>query len=509
MLVALAGSCIGFVSCAKRPPSSSSNRVAIQIASGSPVPDTLFGFNSIWPGGAQGVWDSATHRVRPAFVSAARDLGVRCLRHPGGTLSHLYHFDRAIGPISERKPIANAFTKDETEIVEFGTDEFLEFCRDVGAVPLIVVAYAEGSPEEAAAWVAYLNGREGDRRALGRDARGRDWGTVGEWAARRARNGHAAPYSVGLFEIGNETDMKRFGCTVAEYAARFGAFADAMRAVDSSIRLIAAGHRDATGAGDVDRAAVNNGALPPAWNETLLKTCGDRIDFVTVHFYGPESEPDDERLLDAPRALRQAVDGIREIARRVAPSRAIDVALTETNAGFHTKDRGFSAENSSPRAALFVAATWLEAWDAHIPIVVVHTLCVEPIATPGLEGWRHFGVLVRDGESVSKTAVGRAMSVLARGLAGGTRLSVRAPDGTMAAAVKRADGRVSAVVLSRSRRAPRRIGFDLAPGGAWHLVGHERFDLGGKSEAVSVPTTNDDELDVEPMSLHLMEFAPR
>jgi alpha-L-arabinofuranosidase-like protein len=496
-ILALASACSG------ASPAPGAARVTIGLA-GDPIPETSFGFNLIWPGGAQGVWDAAGHRVRPAFADAARAIGVRCLRHPGGTLSHLYHFDRAIGPLAERQPIANAFTK-ESEVAAFGTDEFLAFCRDVGAEPLIVVAWAEGSPQEAAAWVAYLNARESDSQPIGRDAAGRDWGTAGDWAARRVRNGRRDPWGVRLFEVGNETDMKRFGCRASAYAARFRDYADRMRAVDPSIRLLAVGHRDAAGAGDADAAAAADGSPPLPWNETLLRECGDRIDLLAVHYYGPESEPDDERLVAAPGALFGEIGKIRDLARRIVPGRAIDVAITETNAGFHSTASSWSADNSSPRAALFVAATWLEALDAHVSPFVVHTLCVEPVADPALEGWRHFGVLVRDGERVAPSPVGRVLGRLSGAFAGARRCDVRAPDGLVGAAALRADGSLSVALLARSPSAPRCVEIAFADGKPRRLVRHVRFDRAGE---LDVAPSSSAALELESASLHVLEWTP-
>ncbi len=480
---------------------------------GVAVADSLFGTNLIWPGGAQGIFDAKEKRARREFVEAARAIGVRCLRHPGGTLSHLYHFANAIGPLEERLPIMNAFTRRE-EVAAFGTDEFLAFCADVGALPLVVVAYADGSKEEAAAWVAYLNGRVGDRRAIGIDARGRDWGTVSDWAERRARHGHPAPHGVRLFEVGNETDLKRFGRTVAEYSTTFRAFAGAMKAVDGSIRVGAVGHLEALGEGATDaalRSAASGsaGAPPPQpWNERLFREAGEAIDFLTLHFYGPEEEPDDERLLEKPRGVRVEIDSIRALARRCGLSRSPEIALTEYNAGFHAKEGGFSSANSSPRAALFDAATWLEMVSADLSIAVLHTLTVAPVAEPELQGWTHFGILRRDGAEVKPTVVGATFGLLSSALAGGKRLGIRAPEGLVAAATLHDDGKLGVAVLSRSSRAPLRLSLDLG-GFRGRLQRHARLDSSGVSDVAPVAGSSEaTTLEIAPFTLHVLEYAP-
>src|SRR5439155_10556451 len=119
----------------------------------------------------------------------------------------------------------------EPEPSDFGTDEFIRFCRRVGAEPSITVN-VEGSGatvDEAAAWVEYCNGsRETKHGAL------------------RAANGHPEPYNVRLWEIGNEiwANWMRGHSDARTYARNFNRYAAAMRAIDPAIQLIAVGDND-------------------------------------------------------------------------------------------------------------------------------------------------------------------------------------------------------------------------------------------------------------------------
>ena len=62
---------------------------------------------------------------------------------------------------------------------DFGTDEFVRFCRQVGAEPFITANFGSGTPEEAANWVAYCNAPSSTK-----------------FGARRAANGHPKPYGI-------------------------------------------------------------------------------------------------------------------------------------------------------------------------------------------------------------------------------------------------------------------------------------------------------------------------
>jgi len=150
----------------------------------------------------------------------------------------------------------------------------------VGGNAYIGVNYGDGTPEQAAAWVAYYNGSPASTAAIGNglDALGRGWHTVGYWASIRAaaplsvddglnflRASHPAPYGFKYWEVGNEiydyysyangnSDPVYGGITYDRhgiagsglpglpndpytYALNFPAFYNAMKAVDPTIKI--------------------------------------------------------------------------------------------------------------------------------------------------------------------------------------------------------------------------------------------------------------------------------
>ena len=134
----------------------------------------------------------------------------------------------------------------------FGTDEFLAFCRDTDTEPLICVNAGNGTPEEAAAWLEYCNGSVDT-----------------EFGALRARNGHPEPYGVKYWEIGNEIygPWQHGHCTAEEFGHRYNRFADAMKAIDPDIILLACGDCN------------------PEWNRTMLAISASKMDMLTLHIY--------------------------------------------------------------------------------------------------------------------------------------------------------------------------------------------------------------------------------
>lgn len=82
------------------------------------------------------------------------------IRWPGGNVAQDYHWKWGTGPRDQRPVWVNASWGNELEPSDFGTDEFVQFARRVGAEPSITVN-VEGrgaTADEAAAWVQYCNG---------------------------------------------------------------------------------------------------------------------------------------------------------------------------------------------------------------------------------------------------------------------------------------------------------------------------------------------------------------
>ena len=136
-------------------------------------------------------------KVRKDVLEAVRDLRVPVLRAFGGCYSDVYHWKDAIGPRENRKTIKNKYwgtgvrrflpqagPKIENQ---FGTDEFLIFCEQIGAEPYHNVNYGTGTPKEAAEWVEYCNGLEST-----------------EFGALRSKYGRKQPYNVKYWLIANE-----------------------------------------------------------------------------------------------------------------------------------------------------------------------------------------------------------------------------------------------------------------------------------------------------------------
>ena len=264
---------------------------------------------SLLPGNAvDGVRADVFEKVkalRPAFV-----------RWPGGNVAQDYHWRWGVGPRDERVTWVNLSWKNEPEPSDFGTDEYIQFCRNIGAEPTITVN-VEGrgaTVEEAAAWVEYCNGAPSTK-----------------YGAMRAANGHPAPYNVRYWEIGNEIwgGWVRGHSDAATYARNLNRYAEALRAVDPQIRLIAVGDNDMN------------------WNRTVLAQAGAHIDYLAIHhYYGRnDTKGDPLNLMARPFHYERFYKEVAKLIRELVPGRSIKLAINEWGLDLPT-ERQYSMESA-------------------------------------------------------------------------------------------------------------------------------------------------------------------
>jgi alpha-N-arabinofuranosidase len=98
----------------------------------------------------------------------------------------------------------------------FGTDEFIEYCRAIGAEPYITINLGTGTLDEALHWLEYCN-----------------LDTPTKYADLRREFGHPEPYRVKYWGIGNEVygEWQVGHCSASEYAEKLRQHAQSMKGV--------------------------------------------------------------------------------------------------------------------------------------------------------------------------------------------------------------------------------------------------------------------------------------
>lgn len=168
----------------------------------------LYGVNHRYHLNGVGCWDGRRNAPRDTVWMCALETGITFFRFPGGTVGTTYHWTDGVGPPARREKSVSGFDGRPLNNT-YGFDEHMYFVESLNASTSVVVNFGSGTPEEAAAWVAYANGDPDDNRVIGRDILGRDWMTVGYWARLREENQQRMgvpphPYNIIYWELGNE-----------------------------------------------------------------------------------------------------------------------------------------------------------------------------------------------------------------------------------------------------------------------------------------------------------------
>lgn len=245
---------------------------------------------AVWYSWQAYAWDSATQRTPPEALAAFSRLTAGLLGHyPGvGVITHDFHWKNLIGPLGQRTdPTPRQASFDTPRYLEFGPDEYgrlLEEYRDSTGQPVegsIQVNIVSGTAEEAADWVEYMNApNDGSNPGGGTD-----------WASVRASNGHAQPYGIHFWEMGNEpnfTASQIGSLTAQEYVRRIREFVPLMKERDPSIEVM--GYVNPFAIGDADKIGTAPDEQVVAdgltWSQTVIRDAGDNLDYLYFHWYG-------------------------------------------------------------------------------------------------------------------------------------------------------------------------------------------------------------------------------
>ena len=278
---------------------------------------------------------SDEHGFRRDVLDKVRGLKPPLLRWPGGNFVSGYHWTDGVGPV-EQRPRRMELAWHVEEPNRFGTDEFIQYCRQIDAEPYLCVNMGTGTMDEAQGWVEYCNGT-GDTY----------------WANLRRKNGHEEPYGVKYWGLGNEMYGNwQIGALSAEdYTKRAREFAKVMKWTDPSIQLVSCGQN---GWND--------------WDRIVLQGLASYIDFHSIHIYTGSSDYYSNIL--APHQAERAMDICQALIAQARYTQRIDrpisIAYDEWNVWFRTQnetDPGL--EERYTLADALAVATYLNSFIRH------------------------------------------------------------------------------------------------------------------------------------------------
>ena len=212
------------------------------------------GNGKLWIGTVSLMPSDNIEGFRSDVMALLSELNSPVYRWPGGNFVSGYNWRDGIGDRDKRPPRKNPAWQG-VEANDVGIHEFMKFCELLNTEPYIAVNAGMGDATEAMAEVQYTNGDA--NTAMGR---------------LRSSNGHDEPWGVKFWSIGNEMygNWQIGHMSTEQFVEKNNDFANRMRSVDESIKLVAVG---------------NVGA----WDEMILANCSDEMDYISEHFYNNDN----------------------------------------------------------------------------------------------------------------------------------------------------------------------------------------------------------------------------
>jgi len=175
--------------------------------------------------------------LRSALIDKMRAIKAPVVRWPGGCFADSYDWRDGIGPKNKRPRHTNFWTdvfaaaqqkQNIPQVYEpnqFGTDDFVRFCKLSGAEPYIAANVRSLTPLDFDHWVEYCNSPRGTTTL----------------AETREADGSPDPYNVRYWGVGNES----WGCggnfDPEDYATEFKRYTTWVPGYDVPLRLVASG----------------------------------------------------------------------------------------------------------------------------------------------------------------------------------------------------------------------------------------------------------------------------
>ena len=268
-------------------------------------------------------------------------LNLSCIRYPGGNFLSGYNWQDGIGP-KEKRPLRPELAWFALEPNHVGTDEFLQWCERIGTQAMLGVNLGTGTPQSACDLLEYVNGH-----------------LPTHYAELRKENGHAEPYGVKLWCLGNEMDGPWQICakTAEEYGRTACETAKMMKWLDPSIELVACGSSY--------RSMPSFGT----WEKTVLEHCYPYIDYLSLHQYYQNNDGDVPSFLARSVEMEGFIREVAEICRaekaRQNSERDVFLSFDEWNVWYH-----FQKEGNVPEKWTFPRAIEEERYDGADALLV-------------------------------------------------------------------------------------------------------------------------------------------
>src|SRR5689334_18835262 len=246
-------------------------------------------------------------------MALVRERGPTIMRYPGGNFVSGYNWEDGVGPVAGR-PTRLDYAWFSKEPNEFGTNEFIDWCRMAGIEPMLAVNLGTRDGDAARRMVEYCN---------------HPGGTT--FSELRRRHGWDKPHAVKFWCLGNEMDgpWQMEAKTATEYGRIAQEAAKMMKWIDPSIELAACG------------SSGRRMSTYGTWEDTVLQHTFDHVEYISLHTYINNYDQDTPAFLASIDLMDNFIDEVVAIADSVAArrrsSKRIMLSFDEWNVWYRTR----------------------------------------------------------------------------------------------------------------------------------------------------------------------------
>jgi alpha-N-arabinofuranosidase len=250
---------------------------------------------------------------RRDVLDLVRELAPTIMRYPGGNFVSGYNWEEGVGPV-EKRPRRMDLAWKSIETNQFGTNEFIDWCRLADIEPMLAVNLGTRGPDEARHYLEYCNHPSGT--------------TLSDL---RREHGWEKPHGVKFWCLGNEMDGSwQMGAKTAEEYGRIATeAAKVMKLTDPTIELAACG------------SSGRKMSTYGEWERIVLEHTFDDVEYVSLHTYLNNYADDTPSFLASPDLMDSFIEEVVAIAdsvaaRRRSPKR-IMLSFDEWNVWYRTR----------------------------------------------------------------------------------------------------------------------------------------------------------------------------
>lgn len=254
----------------------------------------LLGSNISWSDEGDGLFDPIRQTFREPAITYVKNMALRVMRFPGGTLSENYQWKGAIGTLKERKKGIHLDGLPQTMI--FGSDEFLNLCKSENYIPIITLPSRIEEYGNDLEWIKYCNGL-----------------TENKFGELQKENRQPTSLKVQYWEIGNEVYLSGGNVEHAQqYMVNALRLAKGIKSIDSqlSIGVVITGNNR-------------------KWDSTVIAMADSTIDFLSYHAYFVSSGDMSHELNSALKDIQSEIINISTLIHVL--NQRLRIAVTEYN----------------------------------------------------------------------------------------------------------------------------------------------------------------------------------